>query len=236
MSELDPRACNLRRVLAGARCADVRYYPFRIKLGTCVPEQRAPASVASDAGARCADVRLYPFGIKLGTCVPEQRAPASVASDAGARCADVRLYPFRIKLGTCVPEQRAPASVASDAGARCAVRLYPFRIKLGTCVPEQRAPASVASDMWWHIKFDLHGSAQWFVKSNFQSESSFSKSEKAKISIYLIQNLISMDIGPRREKTCLRGFANNKSANQPGHPRDLNSAFDVRFMIAKYHI
>ena len=79
-----------------------------IKLGTCVPEQRAPASVASDAGARCADVRLYPFRIKLGTCVPEQRAPASVASDAGARCADVRLYPFRIKLGTCVPEQRAP--------------------------------------------------------------------------------------------------------------------------------
>ena len=31
--------------------------------------------------------------------------------------------------------------------------------------------------------------------------------------------------GPRREKTCLRGIANNKSADQPAHPRRLISAF-----------
>ena len=37
-------------------------------------------------------------------------------------------------------------------------------------------------------------------------------------------------IGPRREKTCLRGFANNKGADQPAHPRSLISAFVVRFL------
>ena len=30
--------------------------------------------------------------------------------------------------------------------------------------------------------------------------------------------------GPRREKTCLRGFANNTGADQPSHPRRLISA------------
>ena len=31
--------------------------------------------------------------------------------------------------------------------------------------------------------------------------------------------------GPRRKKTCLRGFVNNKGADQPAHPRRLISAF-----------
>ena len=31
--------------------------------------------------------------------------------------------------------------------------------------------------------------------------------------------------GPRREKTCLRGFANDKGADQHAHPRRLISAF-----------
>ena len=35
-------------------------------------------------------------------------------------------------------------------------------------------------------------------------------------------------IGPRREKTCLRGFANNTGADQPAHPRNLISAFVIR--------
>ena len=35
--------------------------------------------------------------------------------------------------------------------------------------------------------------------------------------------------GPRREKTCLRGFANNKGADQPAHPRRLISAFVISF-------
>ena len=34
--------------------------------------------------------------------------------------------------------------------------------------------------------------------------------------------------GPRREKTCLRGFANSTGADQPGHPRRLISAFIIR--------
>ena len=36
--------------------------------------------------------------------------------------------------------------------------------------------------------------------------------------------------GPQREKTCLRGFANNKCADQPAHPRRLISAFVIPFM------
>ena len=35
--------------------------------------------------------------------------------------------------------------------------------------------------------------------------------------------------GPRREKTCLRGFANNTGADQPAHSRSLISAFVIRF-------
>ena len=37
-------------------------------------------------------------------------------------------------------------------------------------------------------------------------------------------------IGPRREKTCLRGFANNTGADQPVHPRSLISAFVIRLL------
>ena len=38
--------------------------------------------------------------------------------------------------------------------------------------------------------------------------------------------------GPRREKTCLRGFSNNTGADQPAHPRSLISAF-VESIICK---
>ena len=34
-------------------------------------------------------------------------------------------------------------------------------------------------------------------------------------------------IGPRREKTCLQGFANNTGADQPAHPRSPISAFVI---------
>ena len=40
----------------------------------------------------------------------------------------------------------------------------------------------------------------------------------------------SVTIGPRREKTCLRGFANNTGADQPAHPRSLINAFAIRFL------
>ena len=38
------------------------------------------------------------------------------------------------------------------------------------------------------------------------------------------------DHGPRREKTCLRWFANNKGADQPAQTRSLISAFVVRLL------
>ena len=37
---------------------------------------------------------------------------------------------------------------------------------------------------------------------------------------------------PQREKTCLRGFANNTDADQPAHPRRLISAFVIRFLVS----
>ena len=36
--------------------------------------------------------------------------------------------------------------------------------------------------------------------------------------------------GPRRKKTCLQGFANNKGADQTGHPRSLIKAVVIRFI------
>ena len=39
-----------------------------------------------------------------------------------------------------------------------------------------------------------------------------------------------MPFGPRREKTCLRGIANNTVADQPAHPRSLISAFVIRVL------
>ena len=36
-----------------------------------------------------------------------------------------------------------------------------------------------------------------------------------------------LSYGPRREKTCLRGFANNKGADQPVHPHSLISVFVI---------
>ena len=45
--------------------------------------------------------------------------------------------------------------------------------------------------------------------------------------IYVTRNTIPYE--PRRQKTCLRGFANNKGSDQPAHPRSLISAFVIRY-------
>ena len=39
-----------------------------------------------------------------------------------------------------------------------------------------------------------------------------------------------VSFGPQREKTCLKGFANNIDADQPARPRSLISAFVIRFL------
>ena len=39
-----------------------------------------------------------------------------------------------------------------------------------------------------------------------------------------------IDNGPRRKKTCLRGFANNKGSDKPALPRRLISAFVIRVL------
>ena len=43
-------------------------------------------------------------------------------------------------------------------------------------------------------------------------------------------SLIALTIGPRREKTCFRRFANNKDADQPEYARSLISAFVIRLL------
>ena len=45
---------------------------------------------------------------------------------------------------------------------------------------------------------------------------------------YILEQTASF--GPRREKTCLRGVANNTGADQPAHPRSLISAFVIHFL------
>ena len=42
--------------------------------------------------------------------------------------------------------------------------------------------------------------------------------------------IVKTAYGPRREKICLSGFANNTSADQPAHPRSLISAFVIRIL------
>ena len=42
--------------------------------------------------------------------------------------------------------------------------------------------------------------------------------------------LSTLQNGPRYEKTCLWGFANNTGANQPVHPHSLISTFVIRFL------
>ena len=56
------------------------------------------------------------------------------------------------------------------------------------------------------------------------------------VRVYTSQNATLLEItchgsyGPRREKTCLRGFANNTRADQPAHSRSLISAFVIRVL------
>ena len=45
-----------------------------------------------------------------------------------------------------------------------------------------------------------------------------------------VEIMVQLKFGPRREKTCLRGSAYNKGADQPAHPRSLTSAFVVHFL------
>ena len=44
------------------------------------------------------------------------------------------------------------------------------------------------------------------------------------------ESMLISKYGPRREKTCLRAFANITGADQPAHPRSLISAFVVLFL------
>ena len=49
------------------------------------------------------------------------------------------------------------------------------------------------------------------------------------ILICKMKNYVTL-YGPRREKTCLREFANNTGADQPAHPRSLISAFVIHVL------
>ena len=46
----------------------------------------------------------------------------------------------------------------------------------------------------------------------------------------VVDTTTCISYGPRREKTCLRGFMNNTGAEQPAHPHSLISAFVIHFL------
>ena len=47
--------------------------------------------------------------------------------------------------------------------------------------------------------------------------------------MYASENVVCCRIGPRRQKICLRVFANSTCADQHAHPHSLISAFVIRF-------
>ena len=48
------------------------------------------------------------------------------------------------------------------------------------------------------------------------------------MTLFLSETDIHISYGPRREKNCLRGFANNPGADQPARPRSLISDCVIR--------
>ena len=69
---------------------------------------------------------------------------------------------------------------------------------------------------------------------NLNPPASLTETKETTYVVYLetlhVQYPIYLIYGPRREKTCLRGFANNTGSDQPAHPRRLISAFVIRFI------
>ena len=50
------------------------------------------------------------------------------------------------------------------------------------------------------------------------------------LNVYAYTEASRYEYGHRQEKTCPRGFANNKGADQPAHKRSLISAFIIRLL------
>ena len=69
----------------------------------------------------------------------------------------------------------------------------------------------------------LCGCADWFESSLYKHRN-----------LYLMRNTGSF--APRREKACLQGFANNKDADRPAHPRRLISVLVMCLMETCYTI
>ena len=78
-----------------------------------------------------------------------------------------------------------------------------------------------------------------------KNRNNFSKNKRSKVTdyaalsaqklnecvrLFLQCNVWCRPYGPRREKTCLGGFANNTGADQPAHTRSLISAFVIRYL------
>ena len=58
----------------------------------------------------------------------------------------------------------------------------------------------------------------------------YKKQHKRSQPTYFKEDSIPTINGPRREKTCLRCFANNKGTDKPAHPCRLISASVIRFL------
>ena len=64
----------------------------------------------------------------------------------------------------------------------------------------------------------------------------FCKSLRGTVKVTLrkkdVETQWKLSLGPRHEKTCLQGFANNKGADQSAHPHRLTSDFVIRVLVS----
>ena len=70
---------------------------------------------------------------------------------------------------------------------------------------------------------------QQYILPTKTKENIVLKFSKSRVLVSIMCPAVSQDscICLRREKTCLRGFANNKAADQPVHPRRLTKSFVI---------
>ena len=78
----------------------------------------------------------------------------------------------------------------------------------------------------------------WTKRLTLPTESGLKTMMKLKKTIMSVKHYAPKKVqyGPRREKTCLRGFANNTGTDQPAHPHSLISALFTFWKVSYVNI
>ena len=112
---------------------------------------------------------------------------------------------------------------------------------LETCLPEKNTFCQTDQSSKWNSHMVKQNSKILLRQTNLWSETGrfcdWDCQWQTTLSIRIVKSFRSnrqlfifwghTEYGPRREKTCLWGFANNTGADQPAHPRSLVSAFVI---------